>query len=588
MYIEKKLQKALQAAFVTCYETEAPITKLIIAPTPTHFEGEYTLPLFALAPVVGKSPAILAGELGKCVVTHSPLIKRYSVVKGFLNLSLAEGIWHDALAEELAAKQEGEVIALEIAAPNTNKPLHLGHLRNTFLGDAIARLLATQGHQVKRINHINDRGIHICKSMIAYQRHGKGATPQSRGMKGDHFVGYYYVKFDQLYKEEVKALTATLGDEKRAKQEAPILLAAQALLRAWEGGDPEVVALWKRMNGWVYEGFDATYEQMRVTFDKTYHESKTYLLGKEIVQQGLEKGIFYAQEDGSIWADLTEEGMDQKLLLRGDGTAVYMTQDMGAADVRYEDFHFDRSIYVVGNEQDYHFKVLFAIMQRLGRSYAARLSHLSYGMVDLPSGKMKSREGTVVDADELIAEMIEIARVRTKELGKVAHFTPEEAEGLYKILAMGALKYFLLKVNPQKRILFDPKASIDFQGDTGPFIQYTHARICAVLRKMDVADKAMALPPFTAPLAAEEKALIGLLTLFEQKLEEAAMGQNPSIIAQYVHQLAKAYNRFYAHLPIATAAEESLRLQRGYLSQRTARTLRGGMQVLGIVVPERM
>jgi arginyl-tRNA synthetase len=588
MYIEKKLQKALQKAFVTCYETEVPLAKLVVAPTPPHFQGEYTLPLFALASVVGKSPAILAGEVGKCLVRHSPLIKSYSVVKGFLNLSLAEGIWHDALAKEPDTKREGEVVVLEIAAPNTNKPLHLGHLRNTFLGDAVARLLATQGDQVKRINHINDRGIHICKSMIAYQRHGDGTTPQSCGMKGDHFVGHYYVKFDQLYKEEVKALTATLGDEKRAKKEAPILLAAQALLRAWEGGDHEVIALWKRMNGWVYEGFDATYQQMGVAFDKTYHESDTYLLGKEIVQQGLSKGIFYAQEDGSIWIDLAEEGMDQKLLLRGDGTAVYMTQDMGTADVRYEDFHFDRSIYVVGNEQNYHFKVLFAIMQRLGRSYATRLSHLSYGMVDLPSGKMKSREGTVVDADELIAEMAEIAKVRTKELGKADNFTPEEAEDLYKMLAMGALKYLLLKVNPQKRILFDPKASIDFQGDTGPFIQYTHARICSVLRKVGVADKAMALPPFTAPLAAEEKALIGLLTLFEQKLEEATRSQNPSLIAQYVHQLAKVYNRFYAHLPIAKTAEESLRLQRGYLSQRTALTLRRGMQVLGVAVPERM
>jgi arginyl-tRNA synthetase len=488
------------------------------------------------------------------------------------------------------APPNGQKVVIEFSSPNTNKPLHLGHLRNNFLGHSVAEILKASGYEVYKVNLVNDRGIHICKSMVAYQKFGQGETPTTTGIKGDHLVGNYYVKFDQVYKAQVVTLTHQLGDRERAAREAPILLEAQQMLQKWEQGDEAVLDLWATMNSWVYQGFETTYQQLGITFDKTYYESQTYLLGKEVVEEALSRGIFYRKEDGSVWADLTEEGLDHKLVLRADGTSVYMTQDLGVADLRYAHYHFDRSIYVVGNEQDYHFEVLFKLMQQLGRSYTTHMYHLSYGMVDLPTGKMKSREGTVVDADQLIEEMVNMAARYTRQLGKIDDFTEVAAYQLFHMLAMGALKYFLLRVEARKRILFDPQASIDFQGHTGPYIQYTHARIAAILRKAQAAGIAYEESVLYDGLSLQpiEREVIMQLYKFPKKLQEAAAAYSPATIAQYVFELAKTYNRMYGEVSILQEQGQGLRILRLSLSATVARTIRQSMQLLGIGVPVQM
>ena len=541
-------------------------------------------------------PDEVAQQLGKWLQTHSTLVADFNVVKGFLNLILVDQVWLKQLAAVGrdvyfgAAPPNGKKVVIEFSSPNTNKPLHLGHLRNIFLGDAVANILQAAGYTVCRVNLVNDRGIHICKSMVAYQQFGQGETPTTAGIKGDHLVGNYYVKFEQVYREQVATLTKQWGDPARAAQEAPILREAQQMLQKWEQGDRAVRALWHTMNSWVYEGFAITYQQLGIAFDKTYYESATYLLGKRIVEEGLSKDIFYAKKDGSVWADLTGEGLDHKLILRADGTSVYITQDLGVADLRYDHYHFDRSIYVVGNEQDYHFEVLFKLMRQLGRSYAQDMFHLSYGMVDLPTGKMKSREGTVVDADQLIGEMIAIAVQRTQQLGKVDNFSDQEEQKLHHTLAMGALKYFLLRVEASKRILFDPQASIDLQGHTGPYIQYTYARIAAILRKArsvgldhrgDVWNDNLILQPV-------ERVVITHLAQFPKKIQEAATAYSPAIIAQYVFELAKAYNRLYGEVAILSAESPASQQLRLSLSATVAHAIHRSTDLLGIHVPERM
>mmetsp|Transcript_10485 Transcript_10485/g.24292 ORF Transcript_10485/g.24292 Transcript_10485/m.24292 type:complete len:539 (-) Transcript_10485:899-2515(-) len=538
----------------------------------------------------------MAVQLGEWLKVHSVLVAGFNVVKGFLNLVVTDRVWLKQLeavsnhAHFGQVPPNGKKVVIEFSSPNTNKPLHLGHLRNNFLGHAVAELLKASGYEVYKVNLVNDRGIHICKSMVAYQHFGQGATPATAGVKGDHFVGSYYVKFNQIYKEQVAALTEQLGDRGRATREAPILLEAQQMLQKWEQGDETVRALWQTLNAWVYQGFEATYQQLGIAFDKTYYESETYLLGKQVVEEGLSKDILYKKEDGSVWADLTQEGLDHKLVLRADGTSVYLTQDLGVADLRYVHYHFDRSIYVVGNEQDYHFEVLFKLIQRLGRSYVANMHHLSYGMVDLPAGKMKSREGTVVDADRLIEEMVTMATQHTQELGGIDDFTQEATQQLFHTLAMGALKYFLLRVDAKKRILFNPQASVDFHGHTGPYIQYTHARIVALLRKSKISESAYAGQVLDDSLALQpvEREIIIQLYKFPQTLHEAAHSYSPAVIAQYVFKLAQAYNRMYGKVPIMCEYKPTLKTLRLHLSATVARIIRRSMQLLGIVVPDRM
>ena len=596
MKLEQQLITTIQQALRQVWGLTVPLQELSLQPTRKEFEGSHTFVTFPWAKACQQPPEEVARQLGQWLQAQNTLVASFNVVKGFLNITVTDQVW---LAQLAAIKQDanfgivpphGKKVVVEFSSPNTNKPLHLGHLRNNFLGHAVAEILKAAGYEVYKVSIVNDRGIHICKSMVAYQKYGQGETPTTAGIKGDHLVGVYYVKFDQVYKAQVAALTEQLGDRARAAKEAPILLEAQQMLQKWEQGDAAVCALWKTMNSWVYQGFAATYQQVGITFDKTYCESDTYLLGKEVVEEGLSRGIFYKKEDGSVWADLTEEGLDHKLLLRADGTSVYMTQDLGVADLRYEHYHFDQSVYVVGNEQDYHFEVLFKLMQRLGRNYATAMYHLSYGMVDLPTGKMKSREGTVVDADELIAAMISTAARYTQELGKIDGFTEAEAEQLYRMLAMGALKYFLLRVEAKKRLLFDPQASIDFQGHTGPSIQYTHARIAAILRRAQqagIAYEEYVLDPELS-LQSVERELIALLCKFPQKLKEAAEAYSPAIIAQYAFDLAKTYNRFYAEVPILHEEVMALKILRVCLSATVAHMLQRSMRLLGIDVPTRM
>jgi arginyl-tRNA synthetase len=596
VYIEQQLITAIQQAFQQKFGFTASLSDLSLQPTHQEFEGAYTFVAFPWAGRCQSRPEEVARQLGEWLKAHSPLVEDFNIVKGFLNLVVADKVWLKQLTTMGSsvnfgwAPPNGKKVVVEFSSPNTNKPLHLGHLRNNFLGHAVAEILKASGYEVYKVNLVNDRGIHICKSMVAYQHFGQGENPTTTGMKGDHLVGNYYVKFDQVYKEQVAALTEQLGDRERAVKEAPILLEAQQMLQKWEQGDKAVRALWATMNAWVYQGFEATYQQLGITFDKTYYESQTYLMGKEVVEEALSRGIFYRKDDGSVWADLTEEGLDHKLVLRADGTSVYITQDLGVADLRYAHYHFDRSIYVVGNEQNYHFEVLFKLMRQLGRSYTANMYHLSYGMVDLPTGKMKSREGTVVDADQLITEMVNIAAQHTQELGKVDDFTKEAAQQLFHMLAMGALKYFLLRVEAKRRILFDPQASIDFQGHTGPYIQYTHARIAAILRKIQVsemnyeasvADDNFALQP-------TEREIIIQLYKFPKTIGEAADAYSPAIIAQYVFELAKIYNRMYGKVPILHEKGHVLRIRRLYLSTVVARIIQKSMQLLGIAVPSKM
>ncbi|XWN35162.1 MAG: arginine--tRNA ligase [Roseivirga sp.] len=596
MHLEQQLTTDLQQALQQALGLAVPVQDIHLQPTRKEFEGSHTFVTFPWAKQCQQSPEALAKQLGEWLQKHSALIATFNVVKGFLNLTIADQVWLAQLAaiggnERFGwAPPNGQKVVIEFSSPNTNKPLHLGHLRNIFLGHAVAELLQAAGYTVHKVNLVNDRGIHICKSMVAYQQYGQGETPATAGLKGDHLVGKYYVKFDQVYKEQVAALAAQLGDEAQAAQQAPILLEAQQMLQKWEQGDPAVRALWEKMNTWVYQGFAATYQQLGIVFDKVYYESQTYLLGKSVVEEGLARGVFYQRADGSVWVDLTDEGLDHKLVLRADGTSVYITQDLGVADLRYQDYPFDQSIYVVGNEQDYHFEVLFKLMRQLGRHYAPAMHHLSYGMVDLPTGKMKSREGTVVDADQLIEAMVHTAAQHTQALGKIDHFTEEEAQQLYHMLAMGALKYFLLRVEAPKRLLFDPEASIDFQGHTGPSIQYTHARIATMLRKAQQLGIQYVPTDLdqSLPLQPEERAVLLQLYKLPQKLQEAAAAYSPAIIAQYVFDLAKAYNKLYAEVAILHEEDQALRALRLYLSATVARTLRRCMQLLGIAVPTQM
>ncbi|NVJ86038.1 MAG: arginine--tRNA ligase [Algoriphagus sp.] len=595
MTIQQSIIKGIQDAFQSIFNTEID-TELSLAPTRKEFEGTYTFVVFPYLKLSKTSPENTAKLIGDFLVENVDEVADFNVVKGFLNLVLNQQSWLSIFSKIYQKPNWGELpsngqkVMVEYSSPNTNKPLHLGHLRNNFLGYSVAEILKANGYEVIKANLVNDRGIHICKSMVAYQHFGNGETPESSGLKGDHLAGKYYVLFDKEYKRQIDDLKTSGQSEEEAKKNAPILLEAQDMLRKWEAGDPEVVALWKQMNEWVYEGFDETYRKMGVDFDKFYYESDTYLLGKDIVEEGLQKGVFFKKENGSVWVDLTDEGLDEKLVLRGDGTSVYITQDMGTADLKYKDFHIDKSVYVVGNEQDYHFDVLFKIMQKLGRPYGPGLYHLSYGMVDLPSGKMKSREGTVVDADDLIQEMIETAERHTKELGKIEGFTEEQAKELYGILGLGALKFFLLKVDPKKRMLFNPQESIEFQGFTGPFIQYSHARIASILRKADQIGVDYKNLDFSTIKHVEdsESSLIFLLNDFEKKIKLAGDEYSPSIISQYLFDLAKEYNRFYADLPIFSEENPNVVTFRVALSELTAKTIKKGMSLLGIQVPERM
>jgi arginyl-tRNA synthetase len=596
MNLEEQIISTLQQAFKALFDHEVGEKELSLQPTRKEFEGTYTFVVFPFLKLTKLNPEASANKLGEFLQSHCDSVQGFNVIKGFLNISVNETSWLHVFKQLYANPQLGQLpangkkVMVEYSSPNTNKPLHLGHLRNNFLGFSVSEILRANGYEVIKANLVNDRGIHICKSMVAYQHFGNGETPESSGIKGDHLAGKYYVLFDKEYKKQISSLIEKGQSEEEAKKNAPIMLEAQDMLRLWEAGNKEVVDLWKTMNSWVYEGFNVTYKKMGVDFDKFYYESDTYLLGKNIVDEGLKKGVFFKKENGSVWVDLSEEGLDEKLVLRADGTSVYITQDMGTCELKYGDFQFDKSVYVVGNEQDYHFDVLFKIMRKLGRPYGDGLYHLSYGMVDLPSGKMKSREGTVVDADDLMQEMIETAASHTKELGKIDGFTPEQAEELYEILGMGALKYFLLKVDPKKRMLFNPQESIEFQGNTGPFIQYSHARIASILRKaeqIDIDYSANSLENLEN-LEDAERELIVILNEFEKKIQLSGEEYSPSVITQYMFDVAKEYNRFYAELPIFNEKDKKIQSFRIALSSLTAKTIRRGMQLLGIKVPDRM
>ncbi len=591
MNIEKTIQNHITAALKAEFDVEE--NNISLQPTKKDFEGSYTFVVFPYVKALRKSPAELGNAIGNYLVANSGVVSAFNVVQGFLNLSIADSAWVDLFTGIFKDKTFGqlpdknETVMVEYSSPNTNKPLHLGHLRNNFLGFSVAQILSANGYKVVKTNLVNDRGIHICKSMLAYQKFGKGETPESSGLKGDHLVGKYYVEFDKHYKVEIKALEEKGLSEDDAKKQAPLLLEAQEMLLKWENNDPETIALWEKMNEWVFAGFGQTYEKMGVSFDKIYRESNTYLLGKKFVEEGLKSGVFFQKEDNSVWIDLTDEGLDQKLVLRKDGTSVYITQDIGTAELKYNDFKMSKSIYVVGNEQDYHFEVLFKIIKKMGRPYANGTFHLSYGMVDLPSGKMKSREGTVVDADDLMQEMTDTARERTVELGKTEGFSETEANELYDTLAMGALKYFLLKVDPKKRMLFNPEESIDFQGHTGPFIQYTHARICSILRKahaQGIIGKTTDYPI----LQESEREVINLLGQYPQVLADAGRELSPAQISFYVYELAKAYNRFYNEVNIFNEPDKNAQQFRVAFSGIVGETIQKAMSLLGIKVPSRM
>ncbi|MEQ9406055.1 MAG: arginine--tRNA ligase [Cyclobacteriaceae bacterium] len=592
---ELKIKAAISEAFKSLFDHTIDSGEINLQPTRKEFSGTYTFVVFPYLKITKSNPEQSGTQLGEWLKENTDFISDFNVVKGFLNLEISDREWVSAL-HAIASDQDygtipakNEKVMVEFSSPNTNKPLHLGHLRNNFLGDSTARILKANGYEVMKVNLVNDRGIHICKSMLAYQRFGNNETPADAGMKGDHLVGKYYVKFDQEYKKEINELIEKGRSPEDAKKEAPSIRAAQEMLKKWEEGDSETVSLWEKLNGWVYEGFDQTYETMGISFDKMYQESNTYLLGKDIVDEGLNKGVFFKKEDGSVWVDLTDEGMDEKLVLRGDGTAVYMTQDIGTSEMKHADFPFDKSVFVVGNEQDYHFRVLFAIMKKMGRPYADGLYHLSYGMVDLPSGKMKSREGTVVDADDLLQEMFDTAQQHTVELGKIEGMNEEEALELYRMLGLGALKYFLLKVDPKKRMLFDPKESIEFQGHTGPFIQYSHARISAILRRAKSLETGTDFEiEKVGALSPREVELIYKLTDFSSSIQEAGKEYSPSILAQYVYDVAKDYNGFYQEVPIFNEDNKDKLGFRIALSAATAQVIKKGMDLLGIQVPERM
>ncbi len=591
--LEILLIKPILAAVKELFGADLPENQVNFQTTRKEFEGDITLVVFPMVRFAKKGPEQTAEVLGNYLVEHIDFVEKFNVVKGFLNMVIAESYWLEAYAKAfqtnnfgcIEATEKDPQIVVEYSSPNTNKPLHLGHVRNNLLGYSVAEIIKASGKRVKKVQIINDRGIHICKSMLAWKLFGNGETPESTNTKGDHLVGKYYVRFDKEYKKEIAVLISAGKTEDEAKKEAPLLVEAQNMLLLWEAKDKDVVALWEMMNSWVYTGFDSTYKRMGVDFDKHYYESNTYLLGKKYIDNGLEKGIFYKKEDNSVWVDLTDEKLDHKLLLRGDGTAVYMTQDIGTAIQRSIDFDFERMVYTVGNEQDYHFNVLFKILNRLGYSWAKDCHHLSYGMVDLPSGKMKSREGTVVDADELMHEMVSTAKTISEDLGKLEGFTEEELASIYEMIGMGALKYFILKVDPKKRMLFDPKESIDFNGHTGPFIQYTHARICSLQRR--AADLKIVANPASA-LHPKEKELLKVLLRYPEAIQEAATDYSPAILANYTYELVKEYNQFYQQVPIFGVASEQDKAFRIGLSGLVGNTIASAMKLLGITVPQRM
>lgn len=598
MDIQEELKKAINHATGSLYNVSIVPS---LQPTKKEFEGSHTLVTFSLTKTLHQPPIIIGQSIGKFLVENTPLVSRFNVVQGFLNLSIADEAWIAVLKDivenpsfgTLPAKNES--VMVEFSSPNTNKPLHLGHLRNNFLGDSVSRILKANGYDVVKTCLVNDRGIHICKSMLAYQRFapdspGRPETPESTGMKGDHLVGKYYVLFDKAYKAEIAELLAIGMAPEDAEKKAPLMQAVQQMLRQWEQGDPEIVSLWQMMNSWVYAGFAETYRSIGVSFDKTYYESNTYLLGKDVIDEGLTTGVFYRKPDNSVWIDLTDEGLDHKLVLRADGTSVYITQDLGTTDLKVKDFLNNRLIWVVGNEQDYHFAVLFAIMRRLGRPYANGLYHLSYGMVDLPSGKMKSREGTVVDADDLVQEVIDAAAQAADEAvkGDLNDFSAAEKADLFQMIGLGALKYFLLKVDAQKRMTFNPADSVDVHGHTGPYIQYTHARIRSVLRK--AAAQQLPFDTIGAPTALDEieQQLIFLLDTYPQRVQEAGADLAPSYIAQYAYELAKTYNQLFDRLSILKESDADKQQTRLVLSKVVAETIQQAMGLLGVDVPEKM
>ena len=583
-------------AVKSLYGAEVQPSALQVQVTRKEFEGDYTLVVFPLLKISKGSPEATGNAIGEYLRENCEEISAFNVVKGFLNISFSTAYWNGLFAGIVAEDDFGQLeptgrtVMVEFSSPNTNKPLHLGHIRNNLLGWSVSRLLEANGNRVLKVNLVNDRGIHICKSMLAWLKTGNGETPESSGKKGDHLVGDYYVAFNNIYKEEVDALVAGGMSKEEAEKNAPSLKEAQDMLRRWEQGDKQVVDLWKKMNGWVYDGFDKTYRDLGISFDRTYYESQTYLFGKALVQKGLEMGIFEREPDGSVWCDLTADGLDRKLLLRGDGTSVYMTQDLGTAEQRFSEYSLDEHIYVVGNEQNYHFQVLKLILKKLGFEWADNIYHLSYGMVELPEGKMKSREGTVVDADDLIEKMYSTARETSMELGKLSDMTAEEQESLFHMIGLGALKYFIIKVDPKKTMLFDPKESIDFNGNTGPFIQYTHARIKSILRKAAAAGVRFGADAVAAdaPLSAKEVRIIKMLDMFPGKVAEAGAAYSPALIANYAYDLAKEFNQYYHDTPVLKEENEVLLKYRLTLIDKVAKVLVKAMSILGIDLPERM
>lgn len=592
MMLEEIIIHSLKKAVNAVYGVEPQKEMLQVQATRKEFEGDLTAVMFPLLKLSRKSPEQTGQAIGERMLANESRIESFQVIKGFLNLKMSSEYWKDQLREIERSREygfasdSGKTIVIEFSSPNTNKPLHLGHVRNNLLGWSVSRLMEANGHRVIRVNLVNDRGIHICKSMLAWQKYGNGQTPASTGMKGDHLVGDYYVRFDKEYKEQVRQLMRGGMEQEIAEREAPLMKEAQEMLVKWEQGDSAILSLWKTMNGWVYDGFESTYKRMGVSFHKTYYESETYLLGKELVAAGLKKGVFYRKDDGSVWCDLTPDGLDQKLLLRSDGTSVYMTQDLGTAARRYDEYRFDSQIYVVGNEQNYHFQVLKLILKKLGFPWAENIIHLSYGMVELPEGKMKSREGTVVDADDLMDNMVITARETSLELGKLEDMTPGEQTILFETLGMGALKYFILKVDPRKTMLFDPRESIDFNGNTGPFIQYTYARICSILRKAnelgyqpEMCDK---------PMIEKELRLVKQMTQYPQVIKDSGIAYSPAQVANFCFELAKEFNQYYHETSVLKEEDQCVRAQRLVLLKQVAKLLELSMNILGIILPEKM
>ena len=597
MVIEQQITGAIIAGIKELYGAEVSVSQIQLQKTKKEFKGHLTLVVFPFLRASKKSPEQTAQEIGEYLHKNEPAIAEFNVIKGFLNLTVAGPCWIDLLNTVNAqpsygiipVTEQSPLVMIEYSSPNTNKPLHLGHVRNNLLGYSLAEIMKANGNKVVKTNIVNDRGIHICKSMLAWQKWGEGVTPESSGKKGDHLIGDFYVLFDKHYKQELKELEAKGLTKEEAEAQSTLMAEAREMLRKWEAGDAEVRALWEKMNSWVYAGFDETYKMMGVDFDKIYYESQTYLEGKGKVMEGLEKGIFYRREDGSVWADLTKDGLDEKLLLRADGTSVYMTQDIGTAKLRFDDFPINKMIYVVGNEQNYHFQVLSILLDKLGFEFGKGLVHFSYGMVELPEGKMKSREGTVVDADDLMDEMINTAREISQELGKLDEMTEEEAANISRIVGLGSLKYFILKVDPRKNMTFNPKESIDFNGNTGPFIQYTYARICSVLRK--AAKQGIVLPeqlPANTPISEKEEGLVQMIADYATTVKEAGKEYSPAFIANYIYDLVKEYNQFYHDFSILREENAEIKQFRLVLSANVAKIVKSGMSLLGIEVPERM